>query len=412
MLTFNGYLIFILAVLIGSYILELITERLNIKSLSPALPSEFEGFYDAEKYAKSQRYTREQTGFGLITSSFDIVLIVAFILLGGFNWLDQIARNIGWSEIPTGLIFAGIIIIGTQILHLPFSIYHTFVIEEKYGFNKTTPKTFVLDLLKELLLTIIIGGVVFAGVIWFFSQTGDLAWLYVWGAITAFQIFMMFIAPVVIMPLFNKFTPLEDGELKDSIEEYANKHNFKMKGVFTMDGSKRSSKSNAFFAGFGKTRRIALYDTLIEKHTIKEIVTVLAHEIGHYKLGHIPKRIVIAIISTGLMLFILSFFINNQELFDAFRMQELSIYASLIFFSFLYSPISMIIGIALNKSSRSDEFQADKFAADTTGYADDFAIAMKKLSVDSLSNLTPHPMKVFLEYDHPPVLARIKEVSK
>jgi len=408
MVTFNAYLIIILIILIGRYILSLVVERLNITRLTPDLPVEFEGYYDADEYSKSQRYTRENTRFGLFTGTFDIILIVVFILASGFNWIDNIARSIGWTELPTGLVFAGILIIATQLISTPFSIYSTFVIEEKYGFNKTTAKTFILDFLKGLLLTIIIGAPVFALILWFFSETGNLAWLYIWGAITVIQIFLMFIAPVVIMPLFNKFTPLEDGELKDTVEDYVWKQKFKMKGIFTMDGSKRSSKSNAFFTGFGKSRRIVLYDTLIERHTVLELLGVLAHEIGHYKLGHIPKRIITSILTTGLMLFILSYFINNRGLFDAFGMKELSIYAGLVFFSFLYSPISMLIGIVSNIVSRKHEFQADAFAAGTTGERDNMVVALKKLSVHNLSNLTPHPVKVFLEYDHPPVLERIK----
>ncbi len=411
MVTFNAYLIFILAVIVVGYLLELIVEVLNLKRLSPALPAEFEGYYDVEKYAESQRYTREKTGFGLLVSSFDMVLIIVFILIGGFNWVDGIARSIGWSEIPTGLVFAGLLMIGIKIIGVPFSIYSTFVIEEKYGFNRTTAKTYALDFIKGLLLSVIIGMPLFAMVLWFFGETGSLAWLYVWIAITVVQIFLMYIAPVVIMPLFNKFTPLEEGELRDVIETYAKKHKFKMKGVYTMDGSKRSTKSNAFFTGFGRSRRIALFDTLIERHTVAELLSVLAHEIGHYKLHHVPKRIVNAILSAGLMLFILSFFINNAGLFEAFGMQELSIYASLVFFSFLYSPISMVIGIASKVIERRHEYQADEFAVRTTANKDSFITAMKKLSVHNLSNLTPHPLKVFLEYDHPPVLDRIDAVK-
>jgi len=404
----NGYLIFILAVLLGSYILDQIVRYLNLKSLSSDLPEEFVGHYDGDKYAKSQQYSREGSRFGVIVETFDIILIVGFILWGGFNWIDNVARSLGWSAIPTGLLFVGILGIGSQLLHLPFSIYSTFVIEEKYGFNLTTAKTFVLDLLKGLLLTIIIGGAVLALILWFFVETGELAWLYVWVALTIFQIFMMFIAPVVIMPIFNKFTPLEDGELKDAILQYTAKQDFKMGGIFTIDGSRRSSKANAFFTGFGKFKRIALFDTLIEKQSVSELLCVLAHEIGHSKLGHIPKRIITSILSTGLMLFILSLFINSPGLFEAFRMDNISIYASITFFSFIYSPVSMVIGLANTITSRRHEYQADRYAAQTTGNTEAMITALKKLSVSSLSNLTPHPLKVFLEYDHPPVLDRIK----
>lgn len=410
MITFNAYLIFILTVLVGGYLLSLVVESLNIGRLTPELPAEFEGYYDAEKYAKSQRYTIDRTRFGMIESSFDTALIVTFILIDGFNFVDQLARSIGWSEILTGLVFGGILMLASRIIGLPFSIYKIFIIEERYDFNRTTPKTFVLDFLKGLLLNVIINGILFALIIWFFARIGDLAWLYVWGVITLFLILMMYIAPVVIMPLFNKFTPLEEGELRKTIEAYAGRHNFKMKGVYKMDGSKRSAKSGAFFTGFGKSRRIALFDTLIERHSVSELLAVLAHEIGHYKLGHIYKRIVTAILTTGFMLYILSFFINNRGLFDAFGMQELSIYGSIVFFAFLYSPISMILGVIGNIISRRDEYQADRFAIRTTGDPLNFSAALKKLSVDNLSNLTPHPAKVFLEYDHPPVLERVRAI--
>ena len=325
--------------------------------------------------------------------------------------MDSIARGFGYGNILTGLIFSAILMFGTQIIGLPFSIYRTFVIEEKFGFNKTTPKTFTIDLLKGWLISILIGFPLLALILWFFEKTGDIAWLVIWMAVTVFQFIMMYLAPVLIMPLFNKFTPLEDGELKETIEKYAKEQNFKMKGVFTMDGSKRSSKSNAFFTGFGNTRKIALFDTLIAKHSVGELLTILAHEVGHYKLGHIPKRLISSILSLGLMLFILSFFINNRGLFDAFGMEHLSIYASLVLFSFLYSPISMIIGILSNISSRKHEFQADRYAAETTKDPDNMILSLKNLSVNNLSNLTPHPLKVFLEYSHPPVLSRIRALN-
>jgi STE24 endopeptidase len=409
---FNAYLIFILAVIVGGYLLDLIVEYLNLKRLKPELPNEFEDFYDADKYTKSQQYTSERTRFGLIVSTFNLILLLVFILIGGFNYVDQLARSIGWGMIPTGLVFGFTLSLGARIIHIPFSIYSTFVIEEKYGFNKTTARTYILDFIKGTLLSIVIGAPLFALVLWIFAEMGELAWIYVWGAITLFQIAMMFIVPVLIMPLFNKFTPLEEGELRDAIQTYTEKYKFKMKGVFTIDGSKRSSKSNAFFTGLGKSRRIALYDTLIARHSISELLGVLAHEIGHYKLKHIPKHIIAAILNMGLMLFILSFFINNRGLFDAFGMEQTSIYASLIFFSFLYTPISMIIGILSNISSRKHEYQADKFAVETTNDKNSFIIALKKLSIHNLSNLTPHPLKVFLEYDHPPALERIRALKE
>jgi len=407
----NVFLIIILFILIGDYALGLVVDALNVKHLKTDLPGAFSGYYDGEKYKKSQQYLKENTRFELITGAITTPAVIAFILLGGFNWVDQWSRSFHWGPTVTGLIFAAILLFGSQILSLPFSIYGTFVIEEKYGFNKTTPKTFVLDILKGWLLAIVIGAPVFSAILWFFGQTGPMAWAYCWGALTVIQVFLMFIAPVVIMPIFNKFVPLEEGELKSAIEDYAKKQRFKMKGVFSMDGSKRSTKSNAFFTGFGRFRRIVLFDTLISKHTTEELVSILAHEMGHYKKKHILKSIIISILSTGLMFYILSIFMNNPALFGAFQMEHISIYASLFFFGFLYAPIEMILSIFGNMLSRHHEYEADAWAVRTYQRPQSMIAALKKLSVDNLSNLTPHPLKVFLSYSHPPVLERIRAIQ-
>lgn len=406
----NFFLIIILVILIGNYLLDIIVETLNVRYVKTDLPEEFEGYYDAEKYKKSQEYLRENTWFGIITDSIITPLTIAFILFGGFNFVDRFARSFGLGAIPTGLVFAGILLLASQILSIPFSIYSTFVIEERYGFNKTTPKTFVLDILKSWLLIAVIGGLLLSAVLWFFQKAGPWAWAYCWMAVTTFQIFLMFVAPVVIMPLFNKFVPLEEGDLKQAIEDYARSQKFKLKGIFTMDGSKRSTKANAFFTGLGRLRRIVLYDTLIEKHSVKELVSILAHEMGHYKKKHILKSIVISVLTTGIMFFILSLFINNEALFAAFRMEQTSIYASLVFFGFLYSPIQMVLSLFGNMLSRKHEYEADAYAVKTYRDPGSLIAALKKLSVDNLSNLTPHPVKVFLSYSHPPILKRIEAI--
>jgi STE24 endopeptidase len=406
------FLIIILGILIGEYLLNLIIDTKNVRYLRTDLPEEFSGYYDREKYTKSQEYLKENTRFGLITDSIATPVTIAFILIGGFNLTDQFARSFHLGPIPTGLIFAGVLMLASQLISIPFSIYSTFVIEEKYGFNKTTPKTFVFDILKTWVLAAVIGGILFSVVLWFFEEAGPWAWVYCWTAVTLFQVFLLFVAPVVIMPIFNKFTPLEDGELRAAIEGYAKKQDFKLKGVFTMDGSRRSTKSNAFFTGFGRFRRIVLFDTLIEKQTKDELVSVLAHEMGHYKKKHILKSIVISILTTGLMFYILSIFINNRELFAAFQMQYISIYASLFFFGFLYAPIDMILSVFGNMLSRRHEYEADVYAVATYRKPQSMITALKKLSVDNLSNLTPHPLKVFLTYSHPPVLNRIRAIRR
>ena len=408
----NIYLIIIVVVLIGEYLFDIFVESKNIKHASPELPREFAGYYDSEKYKTSQNYLVDNTRFSLVKGGVSTVLITAFILFGGFNAIDRMARGFGLGSIFTGLIFAGLLMLISQMISLPFSIYHTFVIEEKYGFNRTTVKTFILDIFKGWMLTLILGGTAFAGIVWFFERSGSFSWLYCWIAITVFQLFLTFLAPVIILPLFNKFIPLEDGELKSAIQDFARSQDFHLQGLFKMDASKRSTKSNAFFTGFGKFRRIALFDTLIERQTVEELVSVLAHEIGHYKKKHITKGILLSIGTTGLLFLLLSFFINNAGLFEAFRMQETSVYASLIFFGFLFSPIQFFLSIVTHRLSRKYEYEADAFAIETYKQPEAFINALKKLSVDNLSNLTPHPLKVFLEYSHPPVLERIKVIRE
>ena len=408
----NIFLIIILSLLVFDYILGFILNRLNLSNLSDSIPDEFHGVYDDKKYKESQSYLKDSSRFGTISSSVQFPIQLAFILLGGFAWVDDMAKSAGFGLIGTGLSFAGILLLLSQVVSLPFSIYGTFVLEQKYGFNKTTPRTFVVDLVKGLILSSIIGGLVFSFIIWFFSAYPELAWLYSWLALTVFQLFLMYIAPQYIMPLFNKFTPLEDGELREQIEGFAKKVGFSLQGIFKMDGSKRSTKSNAYFTGFGKMKRIVLFDTLIEKHTVAELVAVLAHEIGHYKLKHILKMTIISILSTGLLFFILQQFISQPGLYAAFKVEGTPLYAGFIFFGFLYSPISLILGIVQNIMSRKHEFEADAYAASNTKDPESMICALKKLSVDNLSNLLPHPLVVFMEYSHPPVLQRIEAIRQ
>lgn len=408
----NIFSIIILLTLLIDFVLNLAADLYNLSALKTGLPDEFRGVYDEETYRRSQEYTKVNTRFGFIISAFNLAVLLIFWFAGGFNWLDQIVRDWELGIIWTGLAYIGILILFKTILSLPFSIYSTFVIEERFGFNKTTPKTFVLDMLKGLGLGIVLGGPLLAGILAFFTYFETYGWLYAWGAVTAFTLFVQFIAPTWIMPLFNKFEPLEDGELRQKIEEMTARINFPLKGIFVMDGSKRSSKSNAFFTGFGKNKRIALYDTLIEKHTGDELVAVLAHEIGHYKKKHIIKNIIISILHTGVMFLLLSIFLNAGGLYEAFYMEQPSVYAGLIFFGLLYAPIEMILSIFMQIISRKHEFEADRFAAETTRQPQSMIQALKKLSKDNLSNLTPHPFYVFLNYSHPPVLKRIEAIRK
>ncbi len=408
----NLFAIIILAALLIDFLIGIVTNILNLKSLSSTVPEEFSEVYDAETYAKSQQYTKVRTQFGFITGTFDLVILLAFWFLEGFKMLDNWIRGFPFNDLVSGIIFIVMLMIAKSILSLPFSIYSTFVIEEKFGFNKTTPKTFILDLLKGLLLGALIGIPLLAGILAFFIYAGDWAWLYAWLAVTAFSLLMQYIAPTWIMPLFNKFTPIEEGELKTEIENYTKKVDFSLKGLFVIDGSKRSSKSNAFFTGFGKNKRVALYDTLINNHTVKELVAVLAHEIGHYKKKHIIKGMVVSILHSAVLFFLLSIFLKEQALFDAFYMDRMTVYSGLVFFGMLYAPIEMILSVFMQMSSRKHEFEADAYAVETTGNQTDMISTLKKLSKDNLSNLTPHPWYVFLNYSHPPVLKRIEAIKK
>ena len=407
----NIWLIIVLSIIILSFILEFIVSKLNLRALSPDLPKEFEDIYNGEEYEKSQNYTKETTRFSMFESCFSTTITVVFIVLGGFNWVDILARQFGYSTIVTGLIFTGILGALTSIVGLPFSIYSTFVIEQKFGFNKTTVKTYILDMVKGTVLAILLGGPILALIFWFFESAGNLAWIYCWVGLVLFSFIMQFLAPVLIMPLFNKFTPLEPGELRDKIHNYSVKEHFKLSGIYTMDGSKRSTKLNAFFTGFGKFRKIVFFDTLVEKLSPDEIIAVLAHEMGHFKLKHIFKMMAISIIQTGLMFFLLSLFLKFPEISKGFLLEKTSIYASLIFFGFLYSPISLFTSIGFNILSRKHEYEADAYAARTTGDAIQLVTSLKKLSRANLSNLTPHPLHVFLHYSHPPLLARINRLT-
>ena len=394
----------ILITLIGSYVIDNIADFLNLGNLNQTLPGEFEGHYDNSEYIKSQEYLRTNTKFGFITSSTDLVII-------GFQYIDSFVRSFEYGSITTGLMFTGILLILKFLISLPFSIYSTFVIEDKFGFNKTTPILFLTDMIKSIILTAVLGGILLSLIFWFFESMGEHAWIMCWGASTLFLLAVQYIVPTWIMPLFNKFTPMEDGELKDAIFDYAESIGFALSNIFVMDGSKRSRKSNAFFTGFGKNRRIVLFDTLIKEQTTDELVAVLAHEMGHFKKKHIIKRMLIGIIQMGFVFFLISIFISHRGLFNAFFMEEISVYAGLIFFSMLYSPIDLFISIIFQISSRRDEYEADRFAARSLRNSSSLISALKNLSVHNLSNLTPHPFYVFLNYSHPPVLERINRLK-
>lgn len=400
----------ILALIILDFVIDKILDALNAKHYNDPLPQEIADVYDHEEYLKSQRYKKERYKFGLLTSTFSVLLTLGFIIFGGFAFVDELARSITSNPILVALIFFGIILFASDILTLPFSYYSTFVIEEKYGFNKTTKKTFSLDKLKGWTMMAVVGGGILALIIWFYQFAGDNFWWYAWILISVFAVFLNMFYAKLIVPLFNKQTPLEEGSLRTKIEAYAKEVGFKLDNIFVIDGSKRSTKANAYFSGFGKEKRITLYDTLINDLEEDEIVAVLAHEVGHYKKNHIIINMIVSILTTGFTLWLLSLFIGNPALSRALGVEEPSFHIGLIAFGILYSPISEITGIIMNYLSRKFEYQADNFAKYTfNGNA--LISSLKKLSKNNLSNLTPHKTYVFVHYSHPTLLQRFNNLA-
>ncbi len=404
--------VIILLTLFISFFIDVLTNFLNLGNINDNVPEEFKSFYDEKKYKKSQEYLKECTIFDLKVSAFNFILILLFWFLKGFPFVDSIVRSWHFGPVTSGLLYSGILLLLKGIISLPFNIYSTFVIEQKFGFNKITPALFFIDLVKTVIISSVLGGALLFLILSFFEYAGNMAWLMCWAAVTVFLLSVQYIVPTWIMPLFNKFTPLEKGELRQAIINYAKSINFPLKNIFVMDSSKRSTKSNAFFTGFGDNKRIVLFDTLIKEHTTDELVAVLAHEMGHFKKKHILKRIFLAILQMGLIFFLISVFISSDGLFNAFFMDHKSVYAGLIFFGMLYSPIDFFISIIMQAVSRKDEYEADRFAAETIHDKDDMINALKKLSVHNLSNLFPHPLYVFFNYSHPTVMERIKAIRK
>ena len=319
---YNTVFFIILAIILAGFAIERWLEYLNLKNTGGDLPEEVSDVYDAANYRKSQEYKRANTRFSFITSSFNLVLVLLMLFLGGFAVIDRIAWSFSDHYVVVALVFFGILMLGSDLLSTPFSIYDTFVIEEKFGFNKTTPRIFILDKLKSWLLGGIIGGGLLALVIWFYQLTGRNFWIWAWLMVSVFSVFMTMFYSNIIVPIFNKQTPLEEGELRESIEKFSDKAGFKLDNIYVIDGSKRSTKSNAYFTGLGSRKRIVLFDTLIRDLSIGEIVAVLAHEIGHYKKKHTLTGMIMGILQTGLTLFIFSLFLNNPILSEALGCNE------------------------------------------------------------------------------------------
>ena len=408
----NLYYYIIIFAIIIEYLLSSISSILDIKNITPTIPSDFKKAYDQEKYILSQDYLKARTKFGLFSSTFSLILIMIVIHSDIFGLLDQFVRGQSDSYILQGLLFIGIIYFFQDIVSLPFSIYHTFVIEERFGFNKTTLNLFIIDKIKGYAIFIVLGSIVITPILYFFHVYGDIGWLIAWSILTAFMIAVQPLFVHVIAPMFNKFTPLEEGELRSAIEKYTAKVNFPLARIDIMDGSKRSAHSNAYFTGFGKSRRIAIFDTLVEKHSTNEIVSVVAHEVGHYKLKHVLQGTILGIVETGIMLFAFNLIMNDISLFKVFGVSQLSVHAGIVFFSMLYAPVSMFTSIVTTAISRKNEYEADKYSYDTTNNSEALVSMLIGLSANNLSHLTPHPLKVFLSYSHPPVVDRIKAVNQ
>jgi STE24 endopeptidase len=392
--------------------LNFTADMLNLRAVRTRLPSEFEGWYPPEAYQKSQAYLAVQTRFGWIVGGYDLLILLLFWFGQGFAWLDDRVRHLDWPLIGTGLLYIAALLFLKSLLTAPFSVYATFVIEQRFGFNKTTWGTYLKDRIKSVVLAVVLGAPLLAVVLAFFQYAGANAWWLCWLATVAFMLLVQYIAPTYIMPWFNRFEPLQEGALRDAILDYARRIDFRLDNIFVMDGSRRSSKSNAFFTGFGRHRRIVLYDTLIEKHSVDELVAVLAHEMGHFKEKHILKNMLIGVLQAGVMFYILSLFITYKGLFEAFYVRQVSVYAGLVFFGMLYAPLDRFVGLAVQAISRHHEYAADRFAVKTSGLGKALVLALKKLSVHNLSNLQPHPLYVLLNYSHPPLLQRIQAIER
>lgn len=406
----NVILTIILAITVVSYLFDQILDYINLKSQRTDIPKEIEAFYEKEKYLKSLAYHRELARFSFITSGFSFILSLGMLLSGGFGWLDSWLRLYIDNTIVLALVFFGVLVVASDILTIPFQWYSTFVIEEKYGFNKTTLKTFVTDKLKGYLLTAVVGGVLMAALIHLILTIGPSFWIWFSVLAAVFVLFVNMFYTSLILPLFNKLTPLPPGELKTAIENFSRNVDFPLDSIFVIDGSKRSKKANAFFSGIGKKKKIVLYDTLIENHTTDELVAVLAHEVGHFKKKHVIWGYVLSILQIVFTLFVLSTMTYAESVSMALGGSQLAIHLNLLAFGILFSPISGITGLFMNMYSRRNEFEADAYAKETfDGTA--LSNALKRLSVDSLSDLYPHPLYVFFHYSHPPLLRRLAALS-
>lgn len=415
----NAYFWFVLVALVAELALARTASWLDLRASHRSPPPELTGIYDEVEYRRSQAYTRARVRLGTVSSVASLAVLVGFWLSGGFSWLDGWTRSLaassgglaGWRPVSTGLLFLGALGLASTLLSLPAAAYATFVLEERFGFNRTSLRTFLLDLAKALLLSILLGAPLAAAVLWLFQAAGPWAWLWCWIVVSLFTLLVQWAGPRWILPLFHRAKPLPEGELREAVTGLAAAQGFDLAGVSVIDASRRSTKANAFFIGFGRTKRLVLFDTLVEKLTVPEVVAVVAHEIGHAKRHHIAQRVLLATLHSGAVFFLLSIFLDEPGLYRAFGLEHQPIHAGLVFFALLYTPVDRILSVGLNALSRRHEYQADRFAARATGRPGELAAAVKKLAADHLANLTPHPLKVTLDASHPPLRDRLRALD-
>jgi len=401
----------IIAIIVLDFVIERTLAWLNLNHRPKNIPEELEGIYDPESYSLQQQYQRSHGTLALISSSFSFVILLLMLLLGGFGWLDSFARSFSEHPVVMALIFFGIIGLASNIMGIPFSVYGTFVIEEKFGFNRTTPATFVLDRIKSLFIGAVIGGGLLSLIIWFYSLSGKWFCILAWVLVTLFSIFMGMFYSTLIVPLFNRQTPLEQGELRNKIQEFAKKTGFRLTDIFVIDGSRRSTRANAYFTGLGPKKRIVLYDTLINDLTSDEVLGVLAHEIGHYLKKHVRSGMILGSLNSLVVLFIFSRVISFEPLSISMGADAHSFHMALVAFGILFSPVSFVTGILMNRLSRKREFEADLFVKKNHD-ARLLIDALKKLTAKNYSDLTPHPAYVSVHYSHPTLLQRIRALEQ
>ena len=378
------------------FVLERVLESLNSKHMSPVLPDSLKGIYEEKEYSRFQSYKRENGRLDSWSSGVGFVVMIVFLVAGGFGWYNSWVVSLTDSVVWQTILFVVGLSVVSSVLDIPFDYYATFRIEEKYGFNKTTRRVYWLDTVKELFLSLVLGGVLLALVVWFYTWAGTYFWLYAWGAVTLFSVFMAMFYSQLIVPLFNKQTPLQEGSLRNKIQAFAGKVGFKLDNIYVIDGSKRSTKANAYFTGLGPKKRVVLYDTLIDELTEEEIVAVLAHEVGHYKKRHTLRSMVVSVIQMGVLFWLFSLCVNNVALSEALGGDRVYFQLGLIAFAILYSPVNLILGIGMN-----------------VWYEGDYLVSgLKKISVKSLSNLTPHPLYEYVYYSHPSLLKRIDAIKR